>query len=77
MGTLTEAASVSEAAELPLEKGEGWVDAVFRFFCSLKLTLTNKAPATDSPYILGADPAVASGLICFEIWTWFAPMRGF
>ncbi len=35
--------AVSEVAELPADAGQGWVDAVFRFFCSLKLTLANLA----------------------------------
>ena len=33
--------ATSEAAELPLSEGNSAVDAVFRFFCSLKLTLAN------------------------------------
>ena len=33
--------AVSEAAELSPAPAAGWVDAVFRFFCSLKLTLAN------------------------------------
>jgi cytochrome c biogenesis protein len=34
-------AAVSEVAELSPAPTAGWVDAVFRFFCSLKLTLAN------------------------------------
>jgi len=33
--------AVSEVAELSEAPAAGWVDAVFRFFCSLKLTLAN------------------------------------
>ncbi len=34
-------ASVSEVADLPEASGSGAVEAIFRFFCSLKLTLAN------------------------------------
>jgi len=33
--------AVSEVAELPASTAAGWVDSVFRFFCSLRLTLVN------------------------------------